>query len=432
MCLYINVGCDVPEYINHKPGGQTVSSVKMNVLIIVHVMIVTTKCQTISEFTDNNTLPCGTYDVSNLPRGKPRRILSYKYFDRRSKYYSRTKCQWNLHLGKKCEQMKIFCVFLRTRSNYRCTKGDILTIVTGEGAKRKYCGTKKPTKKYPILANGNVRILWRTDRWKTERGFDCRIGCSKSKAIPVEKCVAGSGPGEGKDCIFLFTWKYTGKTYDGCAFDPAVNIAPWCSTLTVNGMHQSGREEWGFCSPSCPMASGASTSAPTTPPPTISPGIAAGCECGQARKSQKIINGVQTEVNEYPWMVGLSMISSISPICGGALISDQYVLTAAHCCKGKDAERLQVFLGDHDWAISEESDSFRRAVEKITIHPNYAKPQQLNNDVCLLKLSTPISFPDHPLVRPVCLPPNSQTKYGNAEAIVTGWGKVSGDGKLDS
>ena len=129
-------------------------------------------------------------------------------------------------------------------------------------------------------------------------------------------------------------------------------------------------------------------------------------------------------------MVGLSMISSISPICGGALISDQYVLTAAHCCKGKDAERLQVFLGDHDWAISEESDSFRRAVEKITIHPNYGKPQQLNNDVCLLKLSTPISFPDHPLVRPVCLPPNSQTKYGNAEAIVTGWGKVSGDGKL--
>ena len=43
----------------------------------------------------------------------------------------------------------------------------------------------------------------------------------------------------------------------------------------------------------------------------------------------KIIDGVETEVNEYRWMAGLAMTGSLAPYCGGALISDQYVLTAA-------------------------------------------------------------------------------------------------------
>ena len=39
-------------------------------------------------------------------------------------------------------------------------------------------------------------------------------------------------------------------------------------------------------------------------------------------------------MNEYPWMVGVGVKGSLSPMCGGAVISDQYVLTAAHCCAG--------------------------------------------------------------------------------------------------
>ena len=40
------------------------------------------------------------------------------------------------------------------------------------------------------------------------------------------------------------------------------------------------------------------------------------------------------KVNEYPWMTGLGVKGSLSPMCGAALVSDQFLLTAAHCCSG--------------------------------------------------------------------------------------------------
>ena len=40
------------------------------------------------------------------------------------------------------------------------------------------------------------------------------------------------------------------------------------------------------------------------------------------------------QVNEYPWMTGLGVKGSLSPMCGAALVSDQFLLTAAHCCSG--------------------------------------------------------------------------------------------------
>ena len=50
----------------------------------------------------------------------------------------------------------------------------------------------------------------------------------------------------------------------------------------------------------------------------------------------KIINGFETKPNEYPWQVALVKSGRHTPFCGGSIISDKHVLTAAHCTADVD------------------------------------------------------------------------------------------------
>merc|ERR1712200_244551 len=97
------------------------------------------------------------------------------------------------------------------------------------------------------------------------------------------------------------------------------------------------------------------------------------CICGLAYRPPQIegqiIGGVETGVNEYPWQVVLTITFTSrytgrqdSFRCGGSVISDQWVLTAAHCFAESggvgDLTRLLVDLGDHDLSTVFETDSF--------------------------------------------------------------------------
>uniref|UniRef100_A0A8C6ERK6 trypsin n=1 Tax=Marmota marmota marmota TaxID=9994 RepID=A0A8C6ERK6_MARMA len=96
----------------------------------------------------------------------------------------------------------------------------------------------------------------------------------------------------------------------------------------------------------------------------------------------KIVGGYTCAKNSLPYQVSLNVGYHL---CGGSLISDQWVLTAAHCYN-----RLQVRLGEHDIEVLEGDEQFIQAA-KIIRHPNFNK-DTLNNDIMLIKLASPATI----------------------------------------
>ena len=75
------------------------------------------------------------------------------------------------------------------------------------------------------------------------------------------------------------------------------------------------------------------------------------CKCGVSPLQDfMIVNGKETPKDKYPWMAALMYIDDesgkLTQYCGGSIISDRYVLTAAHCLFPED--QTFVRLGDHD------------------------------------------------------------------------------------
>ena len=105
----------------------------------------------------------------------------------------------------------------------------------------------------------------------------------------------------------------------------------------------------------------------------------------------EVVGGTLAAPGEFPFAVGLLHANQpdnfLAQFCGGSLISNRRVLTAAHCVDTLDPSQVEVLVGTNSLA----SGGQRRAVRDIHVHPGW-DPSNNRNDLATLDLASPASI----------------------------------------
>jgi secreted trypsin-like serine protease len=141
---------------------------------------------------------------------------------------------------------------------------------------------------------------------------------------------------------------------------------------------------------------------------TCSSSASCGCSANSAVLT-KIVGGETASSQTWGWAASLRYSSSGSHFCGGSVISDSHILTAAHCTIDLIPSSLRVYVG----SIYLSSATQVRDVSKIYNHPSYSSSSYLN-DMAILKLSSPLNL-DQASVDLVCLPNVSSAVLASGE-----------------
>ncbi|CAG9828621.1 unnamed protein product [Diabrotica balteata] len=134
-----------------------------------------------------------------------------------------------------------------------------------------------------------------------------------------------------------------------------------------------------------------------------------------------IVGGTPAEAGEFPFMVAIGFnTTSEQWRCGGTLISDRFVLTAAHCTYARDVGKPTVVrLGELDLSSDQDGSVYKDyLISRVIVHPGYSVPYKYN-DIALLETQKPVVFNN--FMRPACLNLNHDL---GGQGIATGWGKT--------
>merc|ERR1711970_1260113 len=131
----------------------------------------------------------------------------------------------------------------------------------------------------------------------------------------------------------------------------------------------------------------------------------------------KVVNGWPADKGEWPWIAAL--LNNGRQFCGGSLITQEHILTAAHCVAHMsryDVANLKVRLGDHEIRTVGETEIFESKAARVVRHKEFSQ-QTLHKDVAIISLETPV--PESMAnVRAVCLPHGHQTYAGQTAKIL--------------
>uniref|UniRef100_A0A671VQY6 Peptidase S1 domain-containing protein n=1 Tax=Sparus aurata TaxID=8175 RepID=A0A671VQY6_SPAAU len=142
--------------------------------------------------------------------------------------------------------------------------------------------------------------------------------------------------------------------------------------------------------------------------------------CGQAplNTNTRIVGGHTAVAGAWPWQVSLQVLGQHR--CGGSLINNQWVLTAAQCVSGLTASSFRVILG-RDSLQTTSPNELILTVSRLVSHPNF-NSRTFDNDIALVQLSSTVTFTNY--IRPVCLAADRSVFNSGSSCWVTGWGNI--------
>ncbi|XP_061428892.1 coagulation factor VII-like isoform X2 [Lethenteron reissneri] len=160
----------------------------------------------------------------------------------------------------------------------------------------------------------------------------------------------------------------------------------------------------------------------------------------------RIVNGWRCEPGECPWQVLLVSYETGKGLCGGALLNDEWVITAAHCIVGAKTQgglANYVIIGEYDVDVLDGSEQYL-PVRRVVLHKRHVAPSSSSSsssssplpplpgprrrdyDVALLQLATRARL--GPSAVPLCLPSTSlseqQLLMPGIHGLVSGWGRL--------
>ncbi|XP_029455857.1 ovochymase-1 [Rhinatrema bivittatum] len=142
----------------------------------------------------------------------------------------------------------------------------------------------------------------------------------------------------------------------------------------------------------------------------------------------RIVGGINSRIGDYPWQASLKTANS--HFCGGSIIGEKLVVTAAHCVIHIDQSLLQkltVTVGEHNLEHKDEQEQSIQ-VERIRFHPHYDSNGNMNCDIALLHLKDKIQYGT--LIQPVCLPHKDEKFETGTLCVTSGWGRTNESGEI--
>ncbi|XP_016838625.2 trypsin Blo t 3 [Nasonia vitripennis] len=130
----------------------------------------------------------------------------------------------------------------------------------------------------------------------------------------------------------------------------------------------------------------------------------------------RIHGGSQAPEGHFPYQVSLQRPFHF---CGGSIINERWILTAAHCLKGKEVGKIKIVVGS-----TSKFEGKAYQAEKLIYHDDYTTAA-LKSDIGLVRVNKNIEFNDN--VQPIKLASKDTTTDINESVISAGWGRVEDD-----